>query len=190
MSAETPRYTLWLDCEFTGLSAEDDLLLEVGAIVTEGLFDEVDSYEAVVAQNPLAVAVRMSQDKWWPSRPDHRDKMMSDIEQSTKSLETVDGELAGFAGQYVTNGIVPAGNSPTTDRQFISRDLPQFNNLLHYRTIDVSSFKEVARRLGIEEYQKTEQHRVLADARESIQELEYLLKKLGSPATRHLIENR
>lgn len=190
MSAETPRYNLWLDCEFTGLSLQEDLLLEVGAVVTEGLFEEINSYTTVISHNPLSVVSRMAQDEWWPSRPVHRDAMLDEVERSAKTLEIVDQELATFAAQYFAASIIPVGSSPSIDRRFISRDLPQFNSLLHYRTIDVSSFKEVAKQLGVEEYKKIEQHRARADILESIQELKYLMIQLGAPAVRSLMQDK
>ena len=179
---ETPNYTLWVDCEFTGLSIDKDLLLEIGAVVTKGLFVEVESYEAVASHSFSNVENRMAQDDWWSSRPAMKARMLADVEDSTKTLETIDTEIAKFVGRYAAGGIVPAGNSLGTDRKFIARDLAQLHALLHYRTIDVSSFKEVARRFGIEEYKKTEQHRAIADIHESIDELRYLLAKLGAPA--------
>lgn len=188
MNGETQQRTLWVDCEFTGLSLKEDLLLEIGAVVTDGLFREIDSYEAVISHDAGAVAVRMAQDDWWPSRAEHRDQMLAEVAASPKTLATVDKELAAFAGRHFTEKIVPAGNSMGTDRQYIARDLPELNSLLHYRTIDVSSFKEVARRFGVEEYQKTEQHRVLADIHESIDELQYLLGKLGAPAIQAFVQ--
>lgn len=182
MAAVTPERTLWVDCEFTGLSLEDDLLLEIGAVVTDGLFQSIDSYKAVISHDIGAVAMRMAQDDWWPSRGEHRNAMLSEVAQSTKTLAEVDAELVAFANCHFADRIVPAGNSLGMDRQYIARDLPGFNGLLHYRTIDVSTFKEVARRFGIEEYKKTEQHRVLADIHESIDELHYLLERLSGQA--------
>lgn len=187
MAAENPQYTLWLDCEFTGLSASDDLLLEVGAVVTKGLFDEIASYQAVVAHDPSLIAIRMEQDDWWSSRPAHRDKLLTEAAHSILPLGIVDSELTAFACNYFVDPIVPAGNSMGTDRLFIARCLPNFNALLHYRTIDVSSLKEIARYFNIEEFEKTEQHRVLADIHESIEELRYLLSKLGAPAVRDFL---
>ena len=190
MSTESFQRTLWIDCEFTGLSLDDDLLLEVGAVVTDGLFSEIDSYTAVVSQDIATIALRMSQDDWWPSRPRHQQEILTEVNQSSKTLAVVDKELVNFASQYFDDAIVVAGNSLGIDRRYVARDLPDFNNLLHYRSIDVSSFKEVARRFGIKEYKKINQHRVLADIHESMDELQYLLEKLGISAIHSNILNK
>jgi oligoribonuclease len=188
MTAETHQRTLWVDCEFTGLSLKDDLLLEIGAVATSGLFREIGSYQTFVSQDPESVMARMAQDDWWPSRPQHKSEMLAQVSRSKKSLAEIDAELVAFAGQHFTDPIILAGNSMGVDRQYIARDLPEFNKLLHYRSIDVTSFKEVARHLGIEEYEKTAEHRVMGDIHESMDELRYLLERIGNQAIQALIK--
>lgn len=183
----SPQYNLWVDCEFTGLSLEDDYLLEVGAVVTEGFFTPVDTYASVVAHNQNDVFNRMMHDDWWPSRPDHTRLMLGSIASSRTNLSQLDEELVAFTAPYFEGPIVPIGSSPARDRQFIERDLPLFNSNLHYRTIDVSSFKETARRLGVTEFPKRGEHRTIADIEESMHEFQYLLKKLGEPAVQSFI---
>lgn len=180
------KHVLWIDCEFTGLSLKNDLLIEVGAVVTSGLFNEVDSLAMVVSQPQAAVEERMENDNWWPSRPEHRGQFLIEISESTNTLANIDSAFSALIKRYFEDNVVPAGNSLSLDRQFIARDLPYFNGLLSYRSIDVSSFKEVARYYGVRDYEKAGQHRVLADIRESIRELEYLLHEIGSRAMPNL----
>lgn len=182
MSTEAQGYNLWLDCEFTGLDPSNDKLLEIGAVVTKGLFEIVDSYQAVISQDILTVKARMNQDEWWPSRPSHRQSMLDEIAASSRDSAQIDDELVAFTGTYFSQRVVPIGSSPSTDRQFIRKELPAFNDRLHYRTIDVSSLKELAKQYGVSEYEKTEQHRVLPDIYESIEELRYLIGRLGIKA--------
>lgn len=188
MPIESPHRTLWVDCEFTGLSVREDVLLEIGAVVTDGLFQEIDSYQAVIAQNVDTVKSRMAQDEWWPNRPAHSGQMLDEVANSRTTLAMVDEALTSLVKQHFMDPVILAGNSIGLDRQYISRDLPTFNDHLHYRSIDVSSFKEVARRLGVHEYKKSEQHRVLADIRESMDELNYLLRSIGAPAVQQLVK--
>lgn len=178
MNAETPQYGLWIDCEFTGLEVGEDKLLEIGVVVTNGLFDVIATYAAVVSQDVVLVEARMSQDSWWSSRPAHKQMVLDAIISSSKDLVTIDQELASFTEEYFSVPTVPFGSSQSIDRQFIAKNLPLFDANLHYRNIDVSSFKELAKRYGVEEYKKTEQHRVLPDIYESIEELRYLLGRL------------
>nr|WP_281285383.1 oligoribonuclease [Miniimonas arenae] len=166
---------VWIDCEMTGLDARNDALVEVAVIITDSDLTPLDpGIDLVIA--PPAGAV----------------EQMGDVvrEMHTKSglLSELDGGLpladaADLVLEYVTR-FVPeprkaplAGNSVGTDKVFLERDMPALVEHLHYRVIDVSSVKELARRWYPRAYfaspRKAGGHRALADIGESIDELRY-----------------
>ena len=166
---------VWIDCEMTGLDLVSDALIEVAALVTDS--------ELTVLGDGVDVVIRP---------PDEAIAQMRDVVRTmhtTSGLlsELADGTTLAEAEKIVLDYIkawVPdarraplAGNSVSTDRGFLARDMPALENHLHYRIVDVSSVKELARRWYPRVYfaspGKNGNHRALADIRESIRELKY-----------------
>ena len=166
---------VWIDCEMTGLDLGSDALIEVAALVTDS--------ELTVLGDGVDVVIRP---------PDEAIAQMRDVVRTmhtTSGLlsELADGTTLAEAEKIVLDYIkawVPdarraplAGNSVSTDRGFLARDMPALENHLHYRIVDVSSVKELARRWYPRVYfaspGKNGNHRALADIRESIRELKY-----------------
>ncbi len=175
---------VWIDCEMTGLSLTDDALIEVAALVTDFELNQLgEGVDVVIAPPPEALA------------------QMKDI---VRTMHTSSGLLAELADgvtmeeanarimDYVRTWVPEPGKAPLggntvgTDRGFLSRDLPELDNWLHYRVIDVSSIKELARRwyprAFIHAPAKSGGHRALADITESIAELRYYREAVFVPS--------
>jgi oligoribonuclease len=174
---------VWIDCEMTGLDIERDALIEIACLVTDGELNILDEGVDVIIKPP----------------PEAIDQM-SDV---VRTMHTTSGLLEELAGgvtiaeaqdivlSYVQTHIkeprrVPlCGNSIATDRWFIARDMPQLDHYLHYRMVDVSSIKELARRWYPRVYfaspAKRGGHRALADITESVQELRFYREAVFVP---------
>lgn len=172
LKSTKPTKLLWVDLEMTGLEASHDVILEVAAIITDFDFKELASYEATVYQDDAKLA---NMNDW--SAQHHRDSGLIDrLKTEGKSENDVDSELATLVKwHFKDEPVILAGNSIHKDRQFIQRYLPAVEELLHYRMLDVSSYKVLMQgKYGIE-YTKNELHRAQSDIGESIAELEYYL---------------
>ena len=177
-------FIVWVDCEMTGLEVGVDEICEIAVIVTdEDLKPVHEGFQVVVK----------------PSR-----KAMKNMGEFVTNMHTVSGliteipkgipikkaeqQVLDYVKQWVTEkGTAPlAGNSIGTDRMFLNRQTPEFDAFLHYRNIDVSSFKEMARRWYPKIYfqlpKKDVSHRALSDIQESIMELRYYRKVFLVPA--------
>jgi oligoribonuclease len=177
-------FIVWVDCEMTGLEVGVDEICEIAVIVTdEDLRPVHEGFQVVVK----------------PSR-----KAMKNMGEFVTNMHTVSGlineipkgisikkaeqQVLDYVKQWVTEkGTAPlAGNSIGTDRMFLNRQTPEFDAFLHYRNIDVSSFKEMARRWYPKIYfqlpKKDVSHRALSDIQESIMELRYYRKVFLVPA--------
>jgi oligoribonuclease len=174
---------VWIDCEMTGLDVKADALIEVAALVTDSELNVLGTGLDVVIKPPNA-AVEQMQDV---VREMHTASGLLDQLDSGVDLATAEEAVLDYVRAYVP---VPrkaplAGNSVGTDRLFLSRDMPALDDYLHYRIIDVSSIKELARRWFPRAYyaspRKGGNHRALADIRESIEELRYYREAVFVP---------
>jgi oligoribonuclease len=177
---------VWIDCEMTGLDLARDALIEVAAIVTDADLNPVDDGVDVIVHahdDVLDAMVPVVRDM-------HATSGLTDaVRASTVGL----GDAEKLVLDYIRSHIPEAkaaplcGNSIATDRGFLARDMPALDEHLHYRMIDVSSIKELAKRWYPRVYQAQPQkglsHRALADIRESIRELDYYRRTLfvGAP---------
>lgn len=162
----------WVDLEMTGLDDTRDHILEVAAIITDLDFNPVEELHRVVYQ-PQAVLDLM--DDW--CRKTHGASGLTAAVATGLPLEEVQLDLVALLDRHFTKDerIVLVGNSVGNDRRFIDRYLPLVSSHLHYRLIDVSSFKEVFReKYGIK-VEKTGNHRALDDIHDSINELKTYL---------------
>lgn len=176
---KTPDRILWLDLEMTGLSVQDDHILEIAAIVTDWDFNELDVYEGVVKCDEAIMKDRFAHNaSFWDSNSDTRDKL---IEQNKngKSLIKIESELLKFIGKNFKRKdlVLCAGNSIHIDRRFIVKNWPKFESKLHYRMLDVSAWKVVFDGKYKIKFAKDTSHRALDDIRGSMIELKYYLGK-------------
>jgi oligoribonuclease len=173
MATELP-HLIWIDCEMTGLSLEKDVLVEIAVLVTDSELNLLgDGIELVIATTPEKLAAMSDQVKKMHSESGLIEKVADGV-----SLSIAEEKILEYLKQYTAEGKSPlAGNSVGMDRNFIARDMPLLNNFLHYRTIDVSSIKELAKRWYPKVYfqapKKSGNHRALGDIQDSIAELAY-----------------
>jgi oligoribonuclease len=166
---------VWIDCEMTGLDLEVDALIEVAALVTDFDLNVLGEGVDVVVKPPEGALEQMEE----IVRRMHTDSQLLAQLDSGMTLEQAETLLLDYVKSYVPEaGKAPlAGNSVSTDRTFLARDMPNLESYLHYRIVDVSSIKELSRRWFPKAYfaapKKGGNHRALADIRESIEELRY-----------------
>ena len=174
---------VWIDCEMTGLDIERDALIEIACLVTDGDLNLFDEGIDLIIKPPAEALETM---------PD----VVREMHTTSGLLAELPGGITLAEAQELVLGYVRAhvseprkvplcGNSIATDRWFIARDMPELDNYLHYRMVDVSSIKELARRWYPRAYfsspAKHGGHRALADIRESVQELRYYREAVFVP---------
>lgn len=166
---------LWIDLEMTGLDLDKDVIVEVACEVTDFNFKTLASYEAVISQ-PDEVLEDMN---GW-SKTQHQASGLTDrIKTQGRDEKEVIHELVGFIkAQFANEPAVLAGNSIHNDRAFIKKHWPEVEDTLHYRMLDVSSFKILMQsKYGIK-FAKKEVHRAFDDIQASIAELQYYIEAL------------
>lgn len=170
-----PEKLLWIDLEMTGLDTKQDVILEVAAEVTDVNFKTLASYEACLKQDRDTVVKRMQANIWWKDFPANRDQFIEKLDEG-KDPEVVEQELVALVKEHF--GDAPAilvGNSIHNDRGFIQQWMPNLDLLLHYRMLDVSSWKIVMQsKFGVS-FDKPEVHRAFDDIQASIAELDFYL---------------
>lgn len=172
---------LWIDLEMTGLDPEKDAILEVAVVATNYDLKEVASYEGVVRVPDAQLAERIHANKqFWDQNTKARDGL---LEQNThgKSSKSVEKSLIDFIEQHFdqTKPIYLAGNSVYMDHKFLAKNWPDLMCKLHYRILDVSSWKIIFENKMDKRFLKPEEHRALSDIRGSIEELKYYLRYVG-----------
>lgn len=180
MSAKKERFLptklLWVDLEMTGLVAEHDVILEVAAEITNTDLETLDSYEACISHDKKIVVDRMNENVWWRDFPENRDHFLRGLTKG-KPLAVVEKELIDIIEHHFgSEPAVLAGNSIQSDRAFIKRWMPELELRLHYRMLDVSSWKIVMETKYGLRYEKAETHRAYEDIQASIAELQYYLE--------------
>ena len=170
--AQDPTYLVWLDMEMTGLDPDNDRVIELACVVT-------DAHLEVVAEGPV-IAVHQSDevlagmDKWNTSTHG-KSGLTERVRASTVTEAAAETEMIAFLSQYLPERTSPiCGNSICQDRRFLARTMPALEAFFHYRNVDVSTLKELARRRkpsALEGFKKAQAHTALADIHESIDEL-------------------
>ena len=164
---------LWIDLEMTGLDPLKDKILEVAAIATDMELDEIATYEAVVKVSDKLMDERMVGD-FWEKNAKSRDALKAH-NQNGQPVKEVERELLDFLDTYFGKTIYLAGNSIHQDRKFIEREMPELNQRLHYRMLDVSAWKIYFENAKHQKFKKPENHRALDDINGSIEELRWYL---------------
>jgi oligoribonuclease len=174
---------VWIDCEMTGLDVARDALIEVACLVTDDELNLLDAGIDLIIKPPAEAVDQMSD----VVRTMHTTSgLLADLAKGVSLGEATETVLSYVKRHVPEPRKVPlCGNSIATDRWFIARDMPELDAYLHYRMIDVSSIKELARRWYPRAYfaspAKHGGHRALADITESVQELRYYREAVFVP---------
>jgi oligoribonuclease len=180
-------YLVWLDLEMTGLDVERDAIVEIACIVTDSQLNALDDGVDIVVHQDADTVARMDD---FVRRMHTKSGLLPLIPASDVTVAEAERRTLDYVRKHVsTPRTTPlCGNSIGTDRRFLDRYMNELENFLHYRSIDVSSLKELCRRWYPDVYSKrpgkAEQHRALDDVRESIEELRFYRDELfrASPA--------
>lgn len=166
---------LWVDLEMTGLDVRNDVIIEVAAEVTDLNFKTLASYEAVIAQDQYKLDTMNE----WCMEQHTKSGLLERIKQHGRNEKEVIHELVGFiTAEFGTEAAILAGNSIHNDRNFIKQWWPEVDALLHYRMLDVSSFKILMQSKYDVTFKKKEVHRAFDDIQASIAELQYYMEWL------------
>jgi oligoribonuclease len=175
---------VWIDCEMTGLDIERDALIEIACLVTDAELNLLDEGIDLIIKPPAEALAGMPE----VVREMHTASgLLAELPSGIPLAEAADRVL-GYVRSHVTEPkkVPLCGNSIATDRWFIARDMPELDAYLHYRMVDVSSIKELARRWFPRAYfaspAKQGGHRALADIKESVQELRYYRDAIFVPS--------
>ncbi|XP_047990403.1 probable oligoribonuclease [Leguminivora glycinivorella] len=172
---DAAKRIVWVDLEMTGLNIEKDYIMEIGCLVTDAQLNVVATGPNIVIHQPDHVLKSMDQ---WCINQHGESGLTESCHKSNISIEEAEKQILQFVSSHVPEKKCPlAGNSVYMDRLFIRKYMPQLNEYLHYRVIDVSTIKELAKRWYQKDFsnipQKKFSHRAVDDILESIEELKY-----------------
>ncbi len=169
---------VWMDLEMTGLDPSINVIIEIATLVTDGDLNILaEGPDLVVHQNEAALS---TMDAWCVDQHG-RSGLTKRVQESQISLAVAEAQTLEFLRDWVDPGKAPlAGNSIGQDRRFINAYMQDIDNFLHYRQIDVTSFKEMARRWypDLPPWVKSSNHRAMEDILNSVDELRYYREKL------------
>lgn len=177
--AQVPAPLVWVDMEMSGLVPDRDRILEVAIVVTDAELNTVAEAPVWVVHQPDEVLDAMDS---WNKGTHGRSGLIDKVRASKFTEAEVEARVLEFLGPLVPPGTAPlAGNTVHQDRRFMARYMPAFDAYLHYRIVDVSTLKELARRWRpdvLAGLVKESRHEALADVHESIEELRYYRRTL------------
>jgi oligoribonuclease len=183
--ADSAGHLVWIDCEMTGLDLTRDKLIEVAVLVTDSELNVLDpGLDLVISADDAALEDMVDV----VTEMHAKSGLTEAVRASTLTVAEAEQQLLAYVRRFVPERRTAplCGNSIGTDRGFLARDMPELDDHLHYRMVDVSSIKELARRWFPRVYfaqpQKGLAHRALADIIESIRELAYYRRTLFVPA--------
>ncbi|CAM8649671.1 Orn Oligoribonuclease (3'-_5' exoribonuclease) [Comamonadaceae bacterium] len=169
---KSDKNLVWLDCEMTGLEPETDRLLEIAVIVTDPHLGQRVEGPVFVIHQSYAQLDKMDA---WNKGTHGKSGLIDKVKASTVTEAEAEAALITFLSQYVPAGASPmCGNTIGQDRRFLVKYMPKLEAFFHYRNLDVSTLKELAKRWKPEvadSFKKQQKHTALADVNESIEEL-------------------
>jgi len=165
---------VWIDLEMTGLNPEADHIIEIATIVTDAQLNVIAEGPVIAIHQPEAVLAGMDD---WNRRTHGESGLIDRVRRSPFGAIDAEVRTLEFLSQHAEPGASPmCGNSICQDRRFLAREMPVLEKFFHYRNLDVSTLKELARRWApdvLAGLQKTSKHLALEDIRESVDELRY-----------------
>ena len=172
--AQDAKNLIWLDMEMTGLSPDGDRIIEVAMVITDSQLQTIAESPVLVVHQSTEILDAMDQ---WNKSTHARSGLIEKVKTSTLNEAQVEEQMLNFLQQHVPSNTSPmCGNSICQDRRFLARWMPALERYFHYRNLDVSTLKELAKRwkpeivAGIVKHGK---HEALADIYESIEEMKY-----------------
>ena len=177
--AQDATRLIWIDMEMTGLKPDQDRIIEAAVVITDQELQVVAESEVYVVHQTDSILDGMDS---WNKGTHGRSGLIDRVKASRWSEAEVEAEMLNFLGRHVPAGASPmCGNSVCQDRRFLARYMPGLEAYFHYRNLDVSTLKELARRWKPEVmagFSKQGKHEALADIYESIEELKYYREHL------------
>lgn len=174
---------VWLDMEMTGLNPIENVVLEVAVVITDSELNVLAESASYAIIQPAEELAKMDK---WNVNTHTKSGLLERITSSGVALADAEKDLLKLIKKYVHKASSPlCGNTIHQDRKFIVRYMPELEEYLHYRNIDVSTIKELARRWYpkiAEGFKKHNKHEALADIHESIEELKYYRQHIMLPA--------
>ena len=174
---------IWIDLEMTGLKPETDDIIEIATIVTDKDLNVLAEGPEIAIQQPQEALDRMDE---WNQRQHGSSGLLARVRASQVGIGAAEQRTLDFLAAWVPAGAAPmCGNSICQDRRFLARHMPRLEKFFHYRNLDVSTLKELARRWAPQvaaSFMKQGAHLALADIRESIRELHHYRAQLFAPA--------
>lgn len=174
------RHLIWIDLEMTGLDTAHDSILEIATLITDADLNVLaEGPELAIAHSPERL---QAMDEW--NRTQHRKSgLWQRVLEHGVSMAEAERRTLEFVARWVPAGASPmCGNSICQDRRFLARQMPALERHFHYRNLDVSTVKELARRWApkiAEGLKKDSAHTALSDARDSVAELAYYRRFMG-----------
>lgn len=172
--AQDPNHLVWLDMEMTGLDPERDRVIEIAIVVTNSQLDVLAEGPVIAVHQTDAVLAGMDA---WNTATHGKSGLVQRVRESTFDEARTEAACLAFLADHVPAGKSPmCGNSICQDRRFMARHMPQLEAWFHYRNLDVSTLKELARRWKpglVDQLKKHGRHEALADIHESIAELRF-----------------
>jgi oligoribonuclease len=172
--AQDQNNLIWLDMEMTGLDPDKDRIIEVAIVVTDSQLNAVAEAPVLVVRQPEEVLAAMDE---WNKSTHARTGLTEKVKASVLNEAQAEEQLLAFLAQCVPSRTSPmCGNSICQDRRFLARHMPRLEAYFHYRNLDVSTLKELARRWKpdiVKGLVKQGKHEALADIYDSIEELKY-----------------
>ncbi len=172
--AKSKKNLIWIDLEMTGLDTNNDEIIEIATIVTDADLNVLAEGPIIAIHQPDSILNGMDE---WNTRQHGGSGLVERIRNSTFTVTEAEQQTLEFLKQYVPAGTSPmCGNSICQDRRFMARLMPELEAFFHYRNLDVSSLKELARRWApkVEKsFKKNASHLAMDDVKDSIRELQH-----------------
>lgn len=180
MPQESDSHLIWIDLEMTGLDLTKDRIIEIATIVTDSELNVIAEGPMMAIHQPNGLLEGMDK---WNTKQHNKSGLVERVQTSSVMEREAEQDTLTFLRQHVSQGKSPmCGNSICTDRRYLHKYMPELERYFHYRNLDVSTIKELAKRWYgehlVKGFKKKSKHLALQDIRDSIEELKYYREKV------------